>query len=279
MIQVDVAKLVFPKVSEYGLKVLEILSREDDFSMDELLKPLTMDPVLSAVLLKYANSPLYRRQSEVSNLRTAVSVLGVKNVKLAITVAAMRSVIRRHTDATRAILEHSLAISALAKLIALKHPDLRRQAEDAELLGLIHDFSSLVLAANFPEQYLHAFAEARAVWRDLDEVQSEHFAIDRVEMMRWFAESMRLPEVSREALSLLFGIQGDEPPFQPALQLMQVLALAHHIDALVRGDQLLIRQQMPQEMSLLVTSVGLDEDVLNDIKGRYSEMLALGFAL
>lgn len=279
MIEVDVAKLVFPKVSEYGLKVLEILSREEEFSMDELLKPLTMDPVLSAVLLKYANSPLYRRQSEVSNLRTAVSVLGVKNVKLAITVAAMRSVIRRHTDATRAILEHSLAISALAKLIALKHPDLRRQAEDAELLGLIHDFSSLVLAANYPEEFLRVFSEARAIWRDLDEVQAEHFAIDRVALMRWFAESMRLPEVSREALCLLFGINGDEPPFMPALHQMQVLALAHHLDRQVRGDLILIRQQMPQDSALLSASLGLDDEAINAVVERYREMLEIGFSL
>lgn len=278
MQQVDVEKLVFPRVSEHGLKVLEVLGGED-YSFDEVLKPLTMDPTLSALLLKYANSPLYRRQAEVSNLRTAVSVLGVKNVKLAVTVAAMRSIIARHTEASTAILEHSLAISALARLIAQKLPAMRGMVEDAELLGLIHDFPALVLAANFPDEYNKAFVEARSAGRDLDELQAEYFAIDTAQLLRWFGESMRLPESARESLCLLFGVTPEGEAFVPAVRQMEVLALAHWIDRRVRDDSIAIRQRLLVDQQTLSEALGLDDATIDGLADRYAELLAVGFSL
>jgi len=70
-----------PSMPAVAVEVLR-LTQNDDSTIDDLAKVLSMDPALSAKLLKLSNSSMFNLGSEVTNLNRATMVLGLKTVKL-----------------------------------------------------------------------------------------------------------------------------------------------------------------------------------------------------
>ena len=64
-----------------ALQILELCQRED-VAISELADTLAADPALSLRLLKYANSPLVGVSKEVTSVRDAVVLLGIRSVRL-----------------------------------------------------------------------------------------------------------------------------------------------------------------------------------------------------
>ncbi|MBD3671226.1 MAG: HDOD domain-containing protein, partial [Gammaproteobacteria bacterium] len=139
-----------PDVSPSGLEVMEIL-RDESFDILKLSKAISHDPVLSSTVLKYANAPIYRNLVEVTNVRQAISILGSKNVRMAVVVATMRHFDREPSELAQTFWDHSFDIATLCRLIARKVA--LRLVEDIELTGLLHEMGSLVLITNFKDQY------------------------------------------------------------------------------------------------------------------------------
>ena len=69
---------VFPQVA---IKILQIQEENIDISFKELESIILLDPALTAKILKVANSALYARQREITNLQQALTLLGFKMVK------------------------------------------------------------------------------------------------------------------------------------------------------------------------------------------------------
>ena len=52
-----------------------------DVNMQEVVKIIQQDPLLTAELLRLANSPFYGFSREISTIQQVVSLLGINNVK------------------------------------------------------------------------------------------------------------------------------------------------------------------------------------------------------
>lgn len=114
---IDLSKLKLPALSEAGLQVLELLASNDiDFNC--LGDFLSKDPLLSATMLKYANSPVYKREVKISNVRTAISILGLKTCIMAVSFAIMKSCDKPSFPATEKIWQNSINISTIARILA-----------------------------------------------------------------------------------------------------------------------------------------------------------------
>lgn len=70
-----------PSMPAVAVEVLR-LTQSDDSTIDDLANVLSMDPALSAKLLKLSNSSMFNLGSEVTSLNRATMVLGLKTVKL-----------------------------------------------------------------------------------------------------------------------------------------------------------------------------------------------------
>ena len=77
-------KLRLPSPPAIALKILEAV-REEENSFEDLARIVSVDPSLSARILKIANSSLYGLAAPVSSLAQATSLLGtdaLKNISL-----------------------------------------------------------------------------------------------------------------------------------------------------------------------------------------------------
>ena len=77
-----------PRVTQQALMCL----RSDKLEYRELAEIVTQDQVLTAEILRVANSVAFRRMSEVQNLDTAFSRLGVRELRRILLTTSMKSV-------------------------------------------------------------------------------------------------------------------------------------------------------------------------------------------
>lgn len=257
---VDAATLKLPAVSSECSNVLEMLDQED-VSVSKLGKVISLDPILSSTLLKYANSPLYRRSTEVTNVTTAINLLGSKNVCAAVMMATMRAFSGGDAALNLKIWEHSVAISAIGRLVC--KASFRGLENEIELVGILHEMPALVMATNYPNEYKAMLESARddatpheVLWREL-------FGISQDDIMARVAKDFRLPEKISDVLCVyhthppLDSIDSDQD------RLIAMLSLAHHIEKKGMSEDILCETTIDDLASLLELLNLSEEDIEN----------------
>ncbi len=275
--QLQLESLNLPKVSEAGMRILDVLSK-DDYSINDVAVVVAEDPTLSGMMLKYANSPLYRRYQEITSVRNAINLLGVKNVKLVVTLAAMRSFSDVHSIAVEKLWEHSFSIALISKLIA-QHLS-RQLADEMEFTGIIHDIASMTLAANFPKQCDELLKQSNEAF-GLDQLEDEWCETSRGELIDWIAGNLYMPATTIDAIKLLYAVEGVEAG-SDAIRQSLVLTLAHEIDFQVhQGDLVAIRQHLPQleDVPAILGKLGLTQAQYDEVLIEVREKLAERFVL
>ncbi|HEC19436.1 MAG TPA: HDOD domain-containing protein [Gammaproteobacteria bacterium] len=254
-------QLTFPKSSPQASKVLTLLAEEEP-DIEAINDNILQDPVLAGILLRYANSPLYRRGTEISNVPTATKMIGLKNVRSAVVLAALRATCPKETELTRAVLQHSLGIAALCKLIARK--SLPSAADDMELLGLLHDMGMMVLASNLEKEYQALFDRAHAEHIPVDKLEMEIFGFNHDQITARALQEFRLPKHHEELLSHFHQPPDEKNTDTEDKKQRAVLVLAHQLLFEMRGDDA-CDETLFESTEALMTTLGLDETVLEDI--------------
>lgn len=262
MAAIDITSLKLPAVSQHGLKVLDMVSGED-VQLLEIARIISQDPVLSGTVLKYANAPLYRRMVEVTNVRNAISMLGIKNVRLAVVVATMRSLATASNPVMERLWDHSFRIATLAKLLALRC--CRALADDIELTALVHDLGALVLVTNYTDKYEKLLAQPGDI--EITELERRTFGVTRGEVILTLAQGLRLPEVTYQALARFFGAHPGTAAHPLAEKHLQALIVAHHLERRLPLSNL-PRESTGDETAALAV-LGLDQQSLEDVLSTY----------
>lgn len=251
---VSIEELNIPKASAQAAGVLQLLNAsEPDFPA--LGVALMGDPVLAGELLRYANSPLFRRATEVSNVPTALRLLGLKNVRSAVVMATLNAALPVDSPVAKDILAHLVSCATLCRLIA--QVCCHARADDLALLGLVHDVGMIVLATNFSTSYEALLARAIAEAEPLDVLETEVYGFSRAELALRVCRTFRLPALYGEVLVNLYrqpeALEGE------TLQAWAVLGLAHHLlpDSGLRGGE--FRETLPLSLADLQALLDLSD--------------------
>jgi HD-like signal output (HDOD) protein len=267
---IDVSKLKVPTTSGSGLQVMEAISgQEPDLSLvgDMIAK----DPVLTSTLLRIANSAMYRREKEISNVRTAVGMLGAQKVRMAVTVVAMRSIEAKGSAIQELEWEHCFAISTLCRLIG-QHA-FPVMMEDLELTGLLHDMGALILIANYPGEYQKLVQAANKRDMAIVDAEKKYFGLDRNEVLMHMSDALHLPEVTRRAMDAFRQHQVVESIDTEVDTHVAVLTLAHHIDRGLQAESPLPIEKLAGSLGSLKEKIGLSDENLDDIYEEYQNLL------
>lgn len=132
-------KLDLPALPEAALRIRRAINTPD-VGTSEIIQIVQSDPVLSARLVKVANSPLYGTWREIKTVRDAVRRLGLettKNLSFSLSVkqlfSARTSLVKEYIHE---LYNESLAIAAIAYVVT-QNQALHLDAEQALLSGLI----------------------------------------------------------------------------------------------------------------------------------------------
>lgn len=151
---------------------------------------LRTDAVLTAEVLRLANSPLLGCRSEIKNILQALAFLGLERVNSLIVTTAMRGIASPAAGVmSRACWRHNLATAVVSERLA---PSLGITAERAYMSGLVHDIGRLALLRAFPD-YETALTEAVAGAMNICTVERVLYGMDHAEAGRWLLAQWGCP--------------------------------------------------------------------------------------
>jgi HD-like signal output (HDOD) protein len=151
---------------------------------------LRTDAVLTAEVLRLANSPLLGCRSEIKNILQALAFLGLDRVNSLIVTTAMRGLAGPSNGTlARACWRHNLATAVICERIA---PSLGISPERGYMSGLIHDIGRLALLRAFPD-YEKALTDATLEGRSLQSVEKALYGMDHAEAGRWLLSQWGCP--------------------------------------------------------------------------------------
>jgi HD-like signal output (HDOD) protein len=171
---------------------VQLLNLVSDVSqpLPRVVSLLRTDAVLTAEVLRLANSPLLGCRSEIKNILQALAFLGMERVNSLIVTTAMRVLAGPSSGhLARACWRHNLATAVLCDRLAQFQ---RIAQERAYLSGLIHDIGRLALLRAFPD-YEKNMTEAAAEGKNLLATEKGLYGMDHTEAGRWLLAQWGCP--------------------------------------------------------------------------------------
>lgn len=123
-------------------KLLELL-RKPDTETRELVTTLSLDPAVSARVLKMANSVIYDQQRQVTTVERAIIVVGQNTLRNLALEISLQNAKRTYGLLERRLWENSIASAVASRLIARTAG--AYEPEEAYLAGLLHNIGKTVM--------------------------------------------------------------------------------------------------------------------------------------
>ena len=181
-----------PSPPAIATKIIELSSCETS-GLSEVADVVSIDPALSAKLLRMANSPLYTKQRKVENLRQAILLFGLNGtLNIALSFSLKQSAVENRNSGLDYNLywKRSLASAMLAQDIIQR---LGNSSKDcAFLAGLLQDIGMLALDKAKPDLYKNIGLN-QAKHEALCELEQDILNADHSIVGTWLLEEWHLP--------------------------------------------------------------------------------------
>ncbi|MGZ9159068.1 MAG: HDOD domain-containing protein [Nitrospira sp.] len=212
-----------PTLPHVVQKLASMIGRPN-VSAEEIGTLIEKDQVLSAKVLRLANSPFYGFPSRIGSVAHAVVVLGLNVVK-GLTLCATAFDMMKNAGMNE-LWRHSLGVAITSHILgtkaALKNP------EEVFVAGLLHDIGKVVLYVKWPDVGQQITAATRKTSRSLMEAEQELFEVTHADVGGWLATAWHLPTTLREPILCHHKpAAAQEAPLQTAI--------VHVADVLVKG--------------------------------------------
>lgn len=192
--------------------------RDPDVDFRKIGEALSQDPVLSAKVLRMANSSYFGGQRAMASIDAAVALIGIQ----ALTRVVMACGVSASFDAVpgidlRLFWRDALVAATAATKLA---PSCAADPEEAYVCGLLHATGHLILCRSYPEiadAIFTGFAPVRGA--ELAAIEIDSFGIDHAKVGAIWAESLGFPQAVSDTIG---------KAAQPVAELHEPLDLALH---------------------------------------------------
>ncbi len=187
-----------PSPPGVALRIVE-LAQDPDVVLATAAEAISMDPALSARMLRIANSPLYASRRRVETLSQALTVLGLNatlTLALGFTLSEGRGAAAR-SPAWEEVWRRSV-IAALASRLLGQYTG-QRKLEELMLAGLLQDIGMLALLQVHADDYA-ALMELSSDNTSLTLAERAWLGCDHATAGAWLARHWGLPVLLQEAI-------------------------------------------------------------------------------
>lgn len=188
--QLEKLSTSFP-IAEQALKCID----KSDVSVSELIKWISADPVLTARILKLANSDYYGYRGQISTLNHAIVIVGIKalqNLLMGILVVDQLSWnVNFDRPEVNGWWIHSTAVGIGARYLARQtgYP----VPGEAFAAGLLHDIGHQIFIQQFPEKFGEVLQLVCEKNMSYQEAEKKVLGYDHTRIGGWLAEAWNLP--------------------------------------------------------------------------------------
>ncbi|MGD8524069.1 MAG: HDOD domain-containing protein, partial [Desulfobacterales bacterium] len=166
------------------VREVERVIQQATSSVDDVVRVVKNDPVISLRLIAIANSPVYRGVQQIESLNHAIPRIGLKETQNIVIAISLKSLYTAKRLQFQSLMDelwlHVLACAYGAKLIAqhLKLDD----PDKYFLMGLIHDIGKALLLKAFTDDSKSEFLNIGVVKANL---QEGHVSLGAEMLKRW----------------------------------------------------------------------------------------------
>lgn len=179
-----------PALPIVASRILHIIA-DDNSSLEELKKVISMDQSFSSRLLKVANSPYYRASNTISDITDAITRIGFTTVQALVFAISLKD-LRRPLNKTDFLLwDHSLAVSVASGLIARDMGLL--PSDETFIYGLLHDIGKVVINLSLKNEFADVVSTVRELNISFAEAENKVLGFDHCDMGKYVADQWRLP--------------------------------------------------------------------------------------
>ncbi|MDO9193649.1 MAG: HDOD domain-containing protein [Undibacterium sp.] len=164
----------------------------DSVSIDEISRKLAADQVLSAKLLRLANSSYYHSERNIGTVDDAVLMLGFMTVRTLVVSSGLTSGFKTMPGVDlKQFWRYSMHTAVIAKWLAKK---IKANSDFAFIVGLMHAIGQLVMRAAMPEQTLQIDKIAGPLDSRRLSVEHTSFGYDFSDVGAELAKRWRFPD-------------------------------------------------------------------------------------
>ncbi|NMH66571.1 HDOD domain-containing protein [Shewanella salipaludis] len=201
--------LLLPTLPEVAMRVQEVVGRSDS-GLKQVADVIGQDAAISARIIKVANSALFSRGVPVDNINSAVTRIGLQQIKTIATSVAMEQLFISTNEMVWEVMDEvwstsievTAAACAMLQLYNAKHGNSGLNTDTLTLAGLVHNIGALPVlteAEAHPELF-GSVDQLRALVRKLQGplgravLKSWEFAPEVMEVVERWADLPYLPE-------------------------------------------------------------------------------------
>jgi len=191
-------RVELPTIPRVVQKLIAAL-RDPDVDTRKIGEALAQDPILSAKVLRLANSAFFGGQRSMSSIDAAVAMIGIQALNRLIVACGVSSSFKEIPGIDLAVFWRDALIAATAanKLA----PRLLADAEEAYTCGLLHATGHLILCQTYPEianLMFTGFAVVRGA--ELAGIEMGAFGIDHPAVGALWVESLGFPQAVADTI-------------------------------------------------------------------------------
>ncbi|MCT7945491.1 MULTISPECIES: HDOD domain-containing protein [Shewanella] len=201
--------LVLPTLPEVAMRVQEVVGRSDT-SLKQVAEVIGQDAAISARIIKVANSALYSRGVPAESINSAVSRIGLIQIKSIATSVAMEQLFISTNEMVwevmdevwRTSIDVTAAACAMLQMYNKRHSTSRLNFDTLTLAGLVHNIGALPVLTE-AEAQPHLFTsidQLRALVRKMQGplgravLKSWDFSTEVMEVVERWADLPYLPD-------------------------------------------------------------------------------------
>jgi len=131
--------------------MVQKMTNDPNSEIADIARQISMDPALTADLLKMVNSAQYMLAKKVDNISEAVRLVGMRGIKNLLYSYGTQKILIADTKEKRMLWEHSYKTAFYAYNLAKNFKKDQALLDDSYVGGILHDMGKIIFASVHPE--------------------------------------------------------------------------------------------------------------------------------
>ncbi len=131
-----------PAVPDVAQRVMKIMA-DPTSNTAKICKAISIDPALTARILKISNSAFYGCLRTINNLNSAIVIIGFNAIRSLVVAVSTKEVYKKFGLTERMLWEHSVGVGIASQVLA--NVVKISKADDVFVCGLMHDIGKVIM--------------------------------------------------------------------------------------------------------------------------------------
>lgn len=195
MSDLEVYMKSMPTIPDVVTKIMDMTKQRSEVPFSEISKIIMVDPALSTKVLRVANSSMYSRQQEITNMQMAISLLGLKNIRDLLFLVVASGFFKKGAKPTfySMFWKHSLYTAFTAREIC-RYKGKGDIAETIFSAALLHDIGKIALYNYDSAKYETVLGLSESSEAQIEDIEFEQFGSTHREVGSSVLEKWKFPD-------------------------------------------------------------------------------------